>query len=64
MSPRDIQQAFAVIQSAFRSDPEFRQGYIDNVANFLFHHCDMRDFAERNKAADHLVQLLFETNRS
>ena len=51
---RSARQVFA---DAFTADPSFRSVYVDNVA------CAIRDNADNpNKAADHIVKLLFTNN--
>lgn len=54
-----IEEARRTIKQAFADDPNFRQGYIDNVA-MTIHDNGLTDCEARNKAADQIIKLLFE----
>jgi len=56
-----IKQARARIAKAFRDDPDFRRGYVDNAACLLHDNRDLlTNRANRNFIADRMIQLLFE----
>lgn len=44
----------------FKGDPDFRRGYVDNVAMLLHDRYGIRDYKTRNQAADDILRLIFE----
>ncbi len=59
--PMSIEKARTTIADAFKADPSFRKGYVDNVAMLLHDQFGITDFETRNKAGDAIVRLLFES---
>lgn len=47
-------------EQAFKSDPSFRQAYVDNVAMLLHDRHGITDYEARNRAADEIIRLVFE----
>ena len=56
-----IKQARKKIAGAFKADPDFRRGYVDNVAMLLHDHHGIKNYEKRNKAADEIISLIFES---
>ena len=59
--PAVIRLARQTIAQAFAADPDFRRGYVDNVAMLLHDHCGITDYETRNRAGDDIVRLIFES---
>ncbi len=56
-----VKQARKTMNDAFKKDPQFRQGYVDNVAMLLYDRHGIKDYKKRNKAADEIIRLIFES---
>ncbi len=56
-----IADARKTIADAFKDDPDFRQGYVSNVAMLLHDQFGITDYETRNKAGDAIVRLVFES---
>lgn len=56
-----VGQAREIIADAFAADPDFRRGYVDNVAMLLHDHHGIENYEARNKAGDEIVRLIFES---
>ncbi len=55
-----IQEARQTMVKAFEADPDFRQGYVSNVAMLLHDQFGITDFETRNKAGEAIITLVFE----
>ena len=56
-----VREAKYVIIKAFKEDPDFRHGYQCNIAMLLHDHHGITGMSERNKAADEIIKLIFES---
>ncbi len=56
-----VAKARKTIAEAFKANPDFRQGYVDNVAMLLHDQFGITDYKTRNKAGDAVVRLIFES---
>jgi len=58
-----IKQARTKIAQTFQRDPDFRQGYVDNVACLIMDNIPgyKRDKNKRDAIADKIIKLVFET---
>ena len=62
MKPKEIKQARHIMRMAFKRDPDFKQGYIANVAMLLHDHYQNLDFEVRDireSAAEEIINLIF-----
>ena len=59
-----IAEARKEIADAFAADPDFRDGYVANVAMLLHDHFGITGFEDRNKAGDMIVKLIFESDNA
>ena len=55
-----VKQARKTMADAFKTDPEFREGYVANVAMLLHDYHGIKNYDKRNKAADEIIALIFE----
>lgn len=55
----DIEKAMKVITDAFKEDPDFRHGYVANVAMLLCDKHGIEGYDERNAAAEDIINLVF-----
>ena len=62
-SPPLIQLARLIMANAFEADPHFKYGYIANVAMLLHDRYGITDLEKRNKAAEEILDLIFEDKR-
>ncbi|MDP1710870.1 MAG: hypothetical protein Q8K86_00230 [Candidatus Nanopelagicaceae bacterium] len=56
----EMRAAREKITRAFRDDPDFRRGYVDNVACILLDNDVADDGTKRNLVADQIVKRIFE----
>lgn len=56
-----VKDAREFIAAAFEADPDFRRGYVDNIAMLLHDRYGITDMETRNKAGDDIVRLVFES---
>ncbi len=56
-----VKQARKAIADAFAADPDFRNGYVANIAMLLHDRYGIRNYEKRNKAGDDIVRLIFES---
>ena len=54
-----IQKARKIFRDAFDKDPDFKQGYVANIAMLLHDQYGLTDFGERNAAAEDILKLVF-----
>ena len=61
----EIQKARETISKAFQDDPDFKRGYIDNVAMLLYDRDYLKDpdIPNRNVVAEAILDLIFEDKR-
>lgn len=60
----EIAKARKVMVDAFKEDPDFKQGYIANVAMLLYDRKWLkRPLRDRNEAAEAVLDLIFEGKR-
>jgi len=57
----EIRKARATMVQAFKEDPGFKLTYIANIAMLLHDRYDITDYETRNRAADDLLKLIFES---
>jgi len=64
VNPRNISRARRIFVSAFKADPDFKQGYIANVAMLLYDRGWLkRPNEDMNEAAEAVLDLIFEDKR-
>ncbi len=58
-----IKRARQTIAKAFKADPDFRHGYVANVACVIMDRIPgyKRDPAKRNEIADEIIRVIFES---
>lgn len=56
-----VKEARDFIAAEFKADPDFRRGYVDNVAMLLHDRYGITDMETRNRAGDDIVRLVFES---
>ena len=56
-----VKQARKTMSDAFKADPQFREGYVNNVAMLLHDRHGITGYAKRNKAAEEIIRLIFES---
>jgi hypothetical protein len=56
-----VKEARKTIAKAFAEDPDFRRSYVDNVAMLLHDRHNIVEYEARNKAADDVIRLIFES---
>jgi len=56
-----IKNARETMAEAFRQDPDFRRGYVDNVACVLMDRLGIKDKDVRDPVASEIIHLIFET---
>lgn len=61
MTDTPVADARKTIAKAFEADPDFRDGYVANVAMLLHDRYGITDYDTRNKAGDDIVRLIFES---
>lgn len=57
----DIGKARKTMADAFKADPDFRDGYVANIAMLLHDRYGITDYKTRNAAGDDIVKLVFES---
>jgi hypothetical protein len=55
-----ITVARKIIWEAFKSDPDFKQTYVDNVACLLIDTLGITDYKTRNEAAKTIVDYMYK----
>lgn len=55
-----IIKARKIMSDAFKEDPDFKRGYVANVAMLLHDHYGITNFDKRNAAAEDILELIFE----
>jgi len=63
MAKITTKKAREVIATAFKNDPDFRQGYVDNVACLIMDTIPgfKRNKPKRDRIADSIIKLIFES---
>ena len=59
INPKAIKKARKVIWKAFKKDPDFKRGYIDNVAMCIFANSPVKEYKARNNLAEKIIDLVF-----
>jgi len=54
-----IARARKTMKDAFDADPDFKMGYIANIAMLLHDHYGITDYDKRNAAAEDILKLIF-----
>lgn len=54
-----IAEARKTIRDVFEKDPEFKQGYVANIAMLLHDYHGITDYHKRNQAAEDILELIF-----
>jgi hypothetical protein len=55
----EIKKARETMRKAFDEDPDFKMGYIANIAMLLHDNYGITDYDERNAAAEDILKLIF-----
>ena len=55
----EIEKARETMRDAFEKDPDFKMGYVANIAMLLHDQYGLTDFGERNAAAEDILELIF-----
>ncbi len=59
---QEIKHVRAVMRESFEANPDFKRGYIDNVAMYLYDHghgTDMTNKSIRDHIAEGVIDLIF-----
>ena len=54
-----VKKARETMRTAFDADPDFKMGYISNIAMILHDHYGITDYDKRNRAAEDILKLIF-----
>lgn len=54
-----IKRARKKIRKALENDPGLKLGYVSNIAMLLYDKYGIKDYDERNKAAEDILNLIF-----
>jgi len=54
-----VKKARKIMREAFDADPDFKLGYIANIAMLLHDHYGITDYDKRNAAAEDILKLIF-----
>jgi len=55
----EIKKARETMRNAFDEDPDFKMGYIANIAMLLHDHHGITNYDKRNAAAEDILKLIF-----